>query len=99
MKDKDNILNFPSKDEGRMVYAPWIQNFSQWKDSLQFDECLRIGNYLADLDNSAQMAMFLYLYSCWHDSQSGTTEDFWNDEDVAYAMERAMEDLQPTTED
>lgn len=82
-----------------MVCAPWIQDFSQWKDSLQFDECLRIGNYLADLDNSVQMAMFLYLYSCWHESQSGTTEDFWTDEDISYAMESIIKEMQIPQED
>ena len=99
MKDKDNILDFPPKDKGRMVYSPWIKNFAQWKDNLQFDECCRMADYIADLDNSAQMAMFLYLYSCWHDSQSGTIEDFWNDEDVAYAMERSIKEMQIPPED
>ena len=92
MKDKDNILNFPPRSEGNEI-APWITSFADWKNNLHFSECQRIANHLFDMEDEIEITLFLFIYSCWHETHSGTTEDFWNDEDVAYALETLTEQM------
>jgi len=92
MKDKENILEFPQRAIGNEI-PPWITDFADWKNNLHFSECQRIARELFQMKDELEITLFLFIYSCWHESGSGTTQEFWNDENVAYALETMLEQM------
>jgi hypothetical protein len=90
MKDKDNILDFPSKDEERSFYV--LGNPKHRLEHWRMAECQRLAKELKHQDMTEErITMFLYFYSKYQERKKGQMYVFWTSELLTRLREAVIE--------